>query len=191
MCGTILTDFCIDDNFVIDPTAWVAPSALLLGRVRVGARSSIWFNSLLRGDCDAIVIGADCNLQDGSVIHNMQGYPVILGDRVSFGHGVLAHGCTIESDVLVGIRASILNGATIGHHSLIAAGALVPENAQIPPYSLVMGMPGKVVKRVSSEHERLIQETAEHYVTYAQAYQQRFPSAYRTSPVNESPARYV
>ena len=186
-----MTDFCIDDNFFIDPTAWIAPSALLLGRVRIGARSSVWFQSLLRGDCDEIVIGADCNLQDGSVIHNMQGYPVILGDRVSFGHGVLAHGCTIESDVLVGIRATILNGATIGHHSLIAAGTLVPENAIIPPYSLVMGMPGKVVKRVSSEHERLIQETASHYVAYAQTYAQRFPNTYRTSSVNESPARYV
>lgn len=186
-----MTEFCIDDDFFIDETAWIAPSALLLGRVRVGARSSIWFQSLLRGDCDEIIIGADCNLQDGSVIHNMQGHPVILGDRVSFGHGVLAHGCTIENDVLVGIRATILNGAKIGHHSLIAAGALVPENAVIPPYSLVMGMPGKVVKEVSEKHKALIAETAKHYVEYSQAYKTRFPNTYLTSPQNRSSAQRV
>lgn len=186
-----MTDFCIDDSFIIDESAWIAPSALLLGRVRVGAHSSIWFQSLLRGDCDEIVIGTECNLQDGSVIHNMQGYPVILGDRVSFGHGVLAHGCIIEDDVLVGIRATILNGAKIGHHSLIAAGTLVPENAVIPPYSLVMGTPGKVVKQVSEKHLALIADTASHYVQYSQAYKRRFPNTYMTSPQNRAPGYYV
>lgn len=186
-----MNSFCIEDHFFIDDTAWIAPSALLLGRVSVGAYSSIWFHSLLRGDCDEIIIGAHCNLQDGSVIHNMQGHPVVLGDRVSFGHGVLVHGCEIESDVLVGIRATILNGAKIGHHSLIAAGSLVPENAEIPPYSLVMGTPGKVVKQVSAKHLTLIEETTKHYVGYSRAYKQRFPNAYQSTISPQGPARYV
>lgn len=168
--------FSIQDRFQFDPSAWIAPSAILLGDVSIGARSSVWFQCLLRGDCDRIVIGEDCNLQDGSVLHNMSGYPVILGDRVSFGHGVLAHGCRIGSDVLVGIRATILNGAEIGDHCLIAAGALVTENAVIPPYSLVMGSPAKVIKPVSERHLDLIRETAAHYVDYSRQYQQRFPT---------------
>ncbi len=176
-----MSEFSTQDDFFIHDSAWVAPSAILLGRVTLGQNTSVWFQSLLRGDCDEIRIGNDCNLQDGSVIHNMQGYPVIIGDRVSFGHGVLAHGCTIEDDVLVGIRATILNGAKIGHHSLIAAGALIPENMEIPPYSLVMGTPGKVIRRVEPRHEQMIAETAKHYVEYSRAYKQRFPNRYVTA----------
>ena len=166
--------FSVVDRFVFHESSWIAPSAQVLGQVSLGARSSVWFQCLLRGDCDRIVIGEDCNLQDGSVIHNMQGYPVMLGDRVSFGHGVLAHGCEIEHDVLVGIRATLLNGVKIGHHSLIAAGTLIPENTVIPPYSLVMGTPGKVVRQVEERHLKLIADTASHYVEYARAYKQRF-----------------
>lgn len=165
----------LDDRFEFDPTAWIAPGAIVLGDVRLGKNTSVWFQCLLRGDCDKIVIGDDCNLQDGSIIHNMQGYPVVLGERVSFGHGVLAHGCTIEDDVLVGIRATILNGVQIGHHSLIAAGSLIPENKIIPPYSLVMGSPAKVVSQVNDKHLELIRLTAEHYVDYSRQYKQRMP----------------
>ncbi len=165
----------LEDRFQFADDVWIAPSAIVLGDVRLGARSSIWFQCLLRGDCDYIEIGQDCNIQDGSVIHNMAGYPVILGDRVSFGHGVLAHGCKIENDVLVGIRATILNGAQIGHHSLIAAGSLVPENRVIPPYSLVMGSPAKVVKTLEPHHLELIEKTAAHYVDYSRQYKQALP----------------
>lgn len=163
------------DRFDFDPSVWIAPGAQILGDVRIGANSSIWFQCLLRADCDQIVIGADCNLQDGSIVHNMQGYPVILGDRVSFGHGVLAHGCTIAADVLVGIRATILNGVQIGSHCLIAAGSLIPENKVIPPYSLVMGSPAKVVGEVQAKHLALIQATAAHYVSYSRQYKEVLP----------------
>lgn len=165
----------LEDRFQFADSAWIAPSAVVLGDVSLGENSSIWFQCLLRGDCDKIVIGKDCNLQDGSVIHNMAGYPVILGDRVSFGHGVLAHGCTIDDDVLVGIRATILNGVKIGHHCLIAAGSLIPENREIPPYSLVMGNPAKVVKQLEPKHLELIAQTATHYVAYSRQYKQILP----------------
>lgn len=166
----------LEDRFDFGPGVWIAPSAILLGEVSLGANTSIWFQSLLRGDCDRIQIGADCNLQDGSLIHNMAGYPVEIGDRVSFGHGVLAHGCKIGNDVLVGIRATILNGVEIGDHCLIAAGTLIPENRVIPPYSLVMGSPAKVVRQVEERHLELIQATAEHYVAYAHQYREKFPA---------------
>lgn len=166
----------LQDRFDFHSSAWIAPGAQVLGEVSLGANSSIWFQCLLRGDCDRIVIGADCNLQDGSIVHNMQAYPVILGDRVSFGHGVLAHGCTIDSDVLVGIRATILNGVQIGSHCLIAAGALIPENKVIPPYSLVMGAPAKVVGEVQPKHLALIAATAAHYVDYARQYKAVLPA---------------
>lgn len=165
----------LEDRFDFAPSVWIAPSAVILGEVSLGENTSIWFQCLLRGDCDRISIGADCNIQDGSVLHNMAGYPVEIGDRVSFGHGVLAHGCKIGSDVLVGIRATILNGAQIGDHCLIAAGALVPENAVIPAYSLVMGAPAKVVKTVGAKHLEMIRLTAEHYVAYSRRYKQVLP----------------
>lgn len=165
----------LEDRFQFADDVWIAPSAIVLGDVRLGARSSIWFQCLLRGDCDRIEIGEDCNIQDGSVIHNMAGSPVIIGDRVSFGHGVLAHGCKIGSDVLVGIRATILNGVTIGDHCLIAAGSLIPENRVIEPYSLVMGSPAKVVKRLEPQHLELIKNTAAHYVEYSRQYKQVMP----------------
>ncbi|PKL79217.1 MAG: gamma carbonic anhydrase family protein [Candidatus Melainabacteria bacterium HGW-Melainabacteria-1] len=168
--------FQLNDHFDFAPSAWIAPSAVILGHVSLGANSSVWFQCLLRGDCDQIVIGADCNLQDGSLLHNMAGSPVLIGDRVSFGHGVLAHGCRIASDVLVGIRATILNGVEIGDHCLIAAGSLIPENRVIPPYSLVMGNPAKVVREVDDRHLAMIRDTAAHYVDYARQYKQVLPA---------------
>lgn len=171
----------LKDRFQFDPSVWIAPSALVMGDVSLGENTSIWFQSLLRGDCDRIQIGRDCNLQDGSVIHNMAGYPVILGDRVSFGHGVLAHGCTIGNDVLVGIRATILNGVQIGDHCLIAAGSLIPENRVIPPNSLVMGTPAKVVGEINEKHREMIRLTAQNYVEYARQYKEILP-AWRPLP---------
>ena len=168
-------DLILDDRFDFADSVWIAPSAVVLGDVRLGENTSIWFQSLLRGDCDFIQIGRDCNIQDGSVIHNMAEYPVVIGDRVSFGHGVLAHGCTIGNDVLVGIRATILNGVQIGDNCLIAAGALIPENRVIPPNSLVMGSPAKVVSEVNEKHLQMIRYTAEHYVSYSRQYKAIMP----------------
>lgn len=165
----------LDDQLIIHPSVWIAPSAVVLGHVSIGENSSVWFQCLLRGDTDQIVIGADCNIQDGSVLHNMEGYPLIMGDRVSFGHCVMAHGCQIGNDVLVGIRATILNGAVIGNHCLIAAGAMVTENAVIPDHSLVMGSPAKVVGQVSDKHGEMIAATAAHYVHYSRQYKPVLP----------------
>ena len=163
------------DQFDFAEDVFIAPSAVVLGQVRIGARSSVWFQSLLRADCDRIEIGADSNIQDGSILHTMENYPVLIGERVSFGHCVMAHGCQIGHDVLVGIRATILNGAQIGDHCVIAAGSLIPENKVIPPYSLVMGSPGRVVREVDETLLRLIQDTAAHYVDYSRSYAHIMP----------------
>lgn len=168
--------FEVHDRLDLDPTAWIAPGAILLGDVRVGAHSSVWFQCVLRGDVDYIQVGPDCNIQDGSVLHTMSGYPLVMGARVTLGHCVMAHGCTIGDDVMIGIRATILNGARIGNRCLIAAGSLVTENMVVPDDSLVMGAPAKVVKTIMPEHLTLIQSTASHYVAYSRAYQQRFPT---------------
>jgi carbonic anhydrase/acetyltransferase-like protein (isoleucine patch superfamily) len=166
----------VTDRFDLHPSAWIAPGAILLGDVQIGAHSSVWFQCVLRGDVDAIHIGPDCNIQDGTVLHTMAGYPLVMGARVTLGHCVMAHGCTLGDDVMVGIRATILNGARIGNRCLIAAGSLVTENMVIPDDSLVMGAPAKVVKAITSEHLALIQSTAAHYVDYSRAYQRRFPT---------------
>lgn len=168
-------ELMLEDHFEFAEDVFIAPSAVLTGQVRLGSRSSVWFQSVLRGDCDRIEIGADCNIQDGSILHTMAGYPVILGERVSFGHGVIAHGCTIGDDVLVGIRATILNGAQIGNHCVIAAGALIPENRVIPPYSLVMGSPAQVVRAVDEHLLQMVRETAAHYVHYSREYARILP----------------
>ena len=155
---------------MIDPTAFVAPGAVVVGNVRVGARASVWFGVVARGDSEAVVIGPDSNVQDGCVLHADPGQPCLLGARVSLGHGAIVHGATIEDDVLIGIHATVLNGARIGAGSLVAAGALVPPGMVVPPGSLVMGVPGKVVRAASSEDQDRIQRTAAHYIEFATAY---------------------
>jgi carbonic anhydrase/acetyltransferase-like protein (isoleucine patch superfamily) len=128
---------------------YVAPSADVIGSVRLGHEASVWFNAVLRGDNDWIVIGAGTNVQDGTIIHVDPGMPVVVGNNVTIGHGVLLHGCTIGDGALIGNRALVLDGAKIGAGSLIAAGALITPNMEIPPGSVVMGSPGKVVRPVA------------------------------------------
>lgn len=166
----------LEDRFHFAADAFIAPSAIITGQVELGARSSVWFQSVLRGDCDRIEIGAESNIQDGCILHTMIGYPVILGERVSLGHGVIAHGCRIDNDVLIGIRATILNGAHIGEHCVIAAGTLIPENRVIPPYSLVMGTPARVIRQVDERLLQMIHETAAHYVEYSREYARILPA---------------
>ncbi|KZM73866.1 gamma carbonic anhydrase family protein [Nocardia terpenica] len=137
----------------IDESAWLAPTATVIGRVRLAAEVSIWYNAVLRGDVEDIAIGAGSNIQDGCALHADPGFPLTVGSGVSVGHNAILHGCTIGDDVLVGMGATVLNGAMIGAGSLIAANALIPENAQIPPGSLVAGVPGKV-RRELGEAER-------------------------------------
>lgn len=133
----------------IDETAWIAPNATVIGRVELAAEVSIWYSAVLRGDLEAISVGARTNIQDGCVLHADPGFPLTVGTGVSVGHNAILHGCTVEDDVLVGMGATVLNGAVIGAGSLIAANALIPERARIPPGSLVAGVPAKVRRELS------------------------------------------
>jgi carbonic anhydrase/acetyltransferase-like protein (isoleucine patch superfamily) len=157
----------------IDPTAFVAPGAVVVGEVTLGARSSVWFGAVLRGDMDAIVLGEDSNIQDNSVVHVDAGVPVAIGRRVVIGHRAVVHGSTVEDDCLIGMGAILLNRSRIGAGSLVAAGALVSEDRVIPPGSLVVGVPGKVVGSVTPEMTIAIARGAEHYVALARTYRER------------------
>ena len=150
--------------------AFVAPGAVLEGMVTLGARSSVWYSSVLRGDTAPITVGADCNVQDGCVLHADPDYPTVLGDRVSLGHGAIVHGATVADDVLIGMRATVMNGATIGSFSLIGAGAVVPPGTQVPPGSLVVGLPGRVRRTTTDDERALITYTHETYAARAAAH---------------------
>jgi carbonic anhydrase/acetyltransferase-like protein (isoleucine patch superfamily) len=149
---------------------YVAPGACVIGNVRLGIGASVWFNCVLRGDSDWITLGDATNIQDGTVIHTDEGEPVRVGAHVSVGHRALLHGCTIGDSTLIGNGALILDGVTIGRHCLIAAGALVPPGKLIPDGSVVMGMPGKIVREVNERDLALIDFTAGHYVARGHAY---------------------
>ncbi|HVX45897.1 MAG TPA: gamma carbonic anhydrase family protein [Mycobacteriales bacterium] len=136
--------------------AVVLPGAMVIGDVRLGARSSVWYGTVLRADDAPISIGADSNVQDGSVVHADPGFSAAVGDRVTIGHGAIVHGATIEDGCLIGMRAVILNGARIGRGSVIAAGSVVREGQQIPPGSLAAGIPAQVKRSVGEAESRLI-----------------------------------
>ncbi|MCM2290594.1 MAG: gamma carbonic anhydrase family protein [Sulfuritalea sp.] len=150
--------------------AWVAPNATVIGDVRLGDNASIWWNAVLRGDNDTITIGSESNIQDGSVLHADEGVPLTLGTRVTVGHMVMLHGCTIGDETLIGIKSVILNRAVIGRHCIIGANSLIPEGKVIPERSLVMGSPGKVVRQLSDEEVARLQLAAQGYVENAQRY---------------------
>ncbi len=143
---------------------YVHPSAVIIGDVTLGRDASVWPTAVLRGDSDAIVIGDETNVQDGAVVHVDPGFPVRVGHRVTIGHRAVIHGCTIEDDCLIGIGAIILNGAVIGTGSVIGAGAVVREGMIVPPGSLVLGVPGKVVRAVDDELRGRIVRGAKAYV---------------------------
>lgn len=149
---------------------YVAPGACVIGNVRLGAGASVWFNCVLRGDSDWIVLGDATNIQDGTVIHADEGEPVRVGANVSVGHRALLHGCAIGDSTLIGNGAMILDRVVIGRDCLIAAGALVPPGKLIPDGSVVMGIPGKIVREVNERDLALIKFTTGHYVARAQAY---------------------
>jgi carbonic anhydrase/acetyltransferase-like protein (isoleucine patch superfamily) len=156
---------------VVAPSAYIDPSAQVIGRVTIGERSSVWCNAVLRGDVNYISIGEETNVQDNCVLHvETDIYPLIMGNRITVGHSVTLHGCTIEDDCLIGIGAIVLNNAHLGAGSVIAAGALVSEGAQIPAGSLVMGVPGKVRRDVSPEEKERFRINAQRYVALRQLY---------------------
>ncbi|MBI3668953.1 MAG: gamma carbonic anhydrase family protein [Acidobacteria bacterium] len=152
-------------------TAYIDPAAVVIGDVTIGEYSSVWPCVVIRGDVHWIRIGARTNVQDGSVLHVMrEEYPLLIGDSVTIGHGVVLHGCTIESRVLVGMGSIILNGARIGAGSIIAAGSLVPEGTVVPPGSLFMGHPGKFRRALTAADQESIDGYAARYVEYAETY---------------------
>ncbi len=154
----------------IDPTAYVAPGAALVGEVHVGRSASIWFHVTLRGDGAPIAIGAETNVQDGAVVHVDPGRPTQIGDRVTLGHGAIVHASVIEEDVLVAMKAVVLSGCRVGRHCLIGAGAVVPEGTEIPSGSLVLGVPARVVRPLRPEEIERIHANASSYVDLARAY---------------------
>jgi carbonic anhydrase/acetyltransferase-like protein (isoleucine patch superfamily) len=145
-------------------SAWVAPNATVLGSVRLEAHSSVWFNAVIRGDNDLITIGERSNVQDGSVLHTDEKVQLTIGRDVTIGHMVLLHGCTIGDCTLVGIKATVLNHARIGRHCLIGAHSLITEGKEIPDRSLVMGVPGKVIRELTDEEVARVMANADHYV---------------------------
>jgi carbonic anhydrase/acetyltransferase-like protein (isoleucine patch superfamily) len=154
----------------LHPTAFVAPGAVVVGEVTLGARSSVWFNTVVRGDSAAVEVGDDTNLQDNVTVHQDEGLPAIIGARVTVGHRAVIHGCVIADDSLIGMGAMVLSGASIGAGSLIGAGALVREGQVIPPGSLALGMPARVIGPVTDAHRAAIREGARHYVALSRSY---------------------
>ena len=154
----------------VHETAWLAPTATLIGKVRVDADASVWFGAVLRGDIDEIVLGPGANLQDNVVVHTELGSPAIIGANVSVGHGAVVHGCTVEDGCLIGMNATVLTGAVVGRDSLIAGGAVVLEGAVIPPRSLVAGVPGKVRRELTDDEVAALHGNSERYVTRAKVY---------------------
>ena len=157
----------------IDPTAFVAPTATLIGRVRVEADAVVMFGAVLRADRDAIVLGRGSNLQDNVVVHCDPGSPATIGAGVSIGHGAVVHGCTIGDDCLIGMNATVLNGAVIGAGSLVAGGAVVLEGTQVPARSLVAGVPAKVRRELSDVEVDRLRANAATYRALAGAYRRQ------------------
>jgi carbonic anhydrase/acetyltransferase-like protein (isoleucine patch superfamily) len=160
-----------------DGLYFVAPSADVIGSVQLGDEASVWFGAVLRGDNDWIRIGAGSNVQDGSIIHVDPGVPVVVGERVTIGHGVLLHGCTIGDGTLIGNRATVLDGARIGAGCLIGAGALITPRTEIPPGSVVFGSPARVVRQVEPRDLEWMQKGNESYRLKAREYAQKLKPA--------------
>ncbi|MEV7773372.1 gamma carbonic anhydrase family protein [Kitasatospora sp. NPDC086791] len=154
----------------VDPSAFVAPNAVVVGDVTVGPGASVWYGAVLRGDAESISVGAGSNIQDNCTLHADPGFPLVVGERISVGHNAVLHGCTVEDDVLVGMNATVLNGARIGTGSLVAAGAVVPQGMVVPPGSLVAGVPAKVRRELSEEERTGIEANGEGYRLLAGAH---------------------
>lgn len=150
--------------------AWAAPSADLIGDVRLGLRASVWFGAVLRGDNTPLILGDDTNFQDGSVGHSDEGSPLTIGARVTIGHKAILHGCTVADDCLIGMGARILNGAKIEPECIVGAGALITEGKRFERGSLIVGAPARVVREVTDEEKQLLRESAAHYAEKAQRY---------------------
>lgn len=169
----MLRSYDLRDDVEIDDTAFVAPNATVMGRVRVAAQASIWFGAVIRAEQEGVVIGPRSNIQDGAVIHVDKGFPVHIAEDVTVGHRAVVHGATLESGCVVGIGAIVLNGARIGAHSIVAAGSLIPEGKEYPPNSLLLGTPAKVVRELTPTERDRMRQGVSHYLEYAEAYGRR------------------
>jgi carbonic anhydrase/acetyltransferase-like protein (isoleucine patch superfamily) len=164
---------------VIDPTAFVAETAVIIGDVAIGPRANIWYGVVIRGDISHVRIGAETNIQENAVIHvdlNDRGLgdcATVIGQRVTVGHGAILHGCRIGDDCLIGMGATVLSGAKVGGGSVVAAGALVREGQQIPERSMVMGMPAEVKRQLPEEALEKLRQSAAHYVELAEEYKKK------------------
>ena len=154
----------------VHPSVFVADSAQVIGSVVLEAESSIWFNAVLRGDNDLLTIGAQSNVQDGSILHTDEGIALTVGRGVTIGHKVMLHGCEVGDYSLIGINAVVLNRARIGKHCIVGAGALVTEGKQIPDRSLVVGAPARVVRTLDDDAAKMLEASAAHYVANAKRY---------------------
>jgi carbonic anhydrase/acetyltransferase-like protein (isoleucine patch superfamily) len=154
----------------IDPGAWVAPNATVIGAAGIAAGASLWFGCVIRADADRIDIGRGSNVQDNCVLHADPGFPCRVGEGVSIGHGAVVHGCTIEDHVLIGMNATVMNGAVVGSGSIVAAGALVTQGTVVPPGSLVAGVPGKVRRPTTDQEREQINRNAANYLERMRAY---------------------
>ncbi len=157
----------------IDPAAWVAPNATVIGDVHLEAGASIWWNAVLRGDNDPIRIGANSNIQDGSIVHTDEGVPLTIGRNVTVGHMVMVHGCTVGDGSLIGIGSVILNRAVIGRSCIVGANTLIPEGKSFPDRVLIVGSPGKVIRELTDEEVLRLEHSAAHYVANAARYRDR------------------
>ena len=158
------------DILISGKPLFVAGNATVIGKITVGNQVGIWFGDVIRADKDRIVIGDRSNIQDNCIVHTSKGFPVTIGNDVSVGHGAILHGCTIDHKVLVGMGAIILNGAKIGSGSIIGAGTVITEGKEIPPDSVVIGVPGKIVKQTNPDQQQHILNNATSYVNLAREY---------------------
>jgi len=156
----------------IAASAYIDPGAHVIGDVEIGERSTVWPAAVLRGDIEPIRIGMETNIQDGTVVHTDKGFPAIIGDRVSVGHAVVLHGCTVEEDSLIGMGARVLNGARIGRGAVVAAGSLVPEGMEVPPDTLVMGAPAKPRRAVTAEEKARFEKGVAGYMERGRQYKE-------------------
>lgn len=153
---------------------WVAPNATLIGRVRLRAGASVWFNTVIRGDNDIIEIGERTNIQDGCVLHTDKGYPMVLAEGCTVGHMAMLHGCTVGPNTLIGIGSTVLNGTRIGANCIIGAHTLIAEGKEIPDNSMVLGTPGRVVRELSDEDAENLKKLSQHYVDNSARYRTSF-----------------
>jgi carbonic anhydrase/acetyltransferase-like protein (isoleucine patch superfamily) len=162
----------------IDPTVWVAPNAIVNGKVTLKARSSVWYNCVLRGDSEFIEVGEETNIQDGSILHVDRGFPCILGKRVTLGHNAIVHGASVGDGALIGIAATVLSRCVVGEGALIAAGALVLEGTKVPAHTLWVGAPAKQVKELDPAQRERLAQTYRHYVNNGAVYLARYGRAH-------------